>query len=257
MHGTLELAVICGAGAFAGAINTLAGGGTLLTFPVLVWLGRDPVVANATNALALWPGSLAGFFALRAEAVEQGRLLTLLAPVSMLGGVLGGWALLVTPARLFDYLVPLLVLLATLLLALRKTLARRLQLSAAGSQFTLARSLGLCSAQLLVSIYGGYFGAAMGILMLASLGMFGLADIHARNAVKNALSTLINGSAALYFIASGAIAWGDACALGASAVVGGYLAGSMARRLPSAWVERGVLGFGLIASLLLALRVWR
>jgi uncharacterized membrane protein YfcA len=257
MHGAWEVAAICGAGALAGAINTVAGGGTLLTFPVLVWLGRDPVMANATNALALWPGSLAGFFALRAEAVAQRRLLALLAPVSALGGVLGGWALLVTPARLFDFLVPLLVLLATLLLALRKPLARHLQLSAAGVQLTPRRTLGLCTAQLLVSIYGGYFGAGMGIVMLASLGMLGLADIHARNAVKNALATLINGSAAIYFIASGAIRWDDACALGACAVLGGYLAGRLARRLPSALVERVVVGFGMVASVLLALRALR
>jgi uncharacterized membrane protein YfcA len=257
MQGIFEVAAICGAGALAGAINTLAGGGTLLTFPVLVWLGRDPVVANATNALALWPGSLAGFFALRAEAVAQRRLLTLLAPVSAVGGVLGGWALLATPARLFDFLVPLLVLLATLLLALRQPIARRLQLSAAEVQLTRARALGLCGAQLLVSIYGGYFGAGMGIVMLASLGVFGLADIHARNAVKNALATLINGSAAIYFISSGAIAWGDACLLGVSAVIGGYMSGRLARRLPSAYVERGVLAFGALASVLLALRALR
>jgi hypothetical protein len=112
------------AGAAAGAINAVAGGGTLLTFPVLVWLGRDPVVANATNALALWPGSLAGAYALRREAAQLPGLLRQLLPVSVLGAWLGGILLLATPTRVFSSLVPVLVLLATALLAAHRPLGR-------------------------------------------------------------------------------------------------------------------------------------
>jgi uncharacterized membrane protein YfcA len=251
----LDALVICAVGTLAGAINALAGGGTLLTFPALVWLGRDAVVANATNALALWPGSLAGAYALRSEAAAQRKLLLALAPVSMLGGLLGGYALLVTPARLFDFLVPVLVALATLVLGLRKRLAGALPLLAAGEGFSSARILGLCCVQFVVAVYGGYFGAAMGILMLASLGLFGLSDIHERNGVKNVLGTLINGAAGLYFVARGAINLADAALLGASAVLGGYAGARLARRFASHKVERAVLVFGTIASLLLAYRV--
>jgi uncharacterized membrane protein YfcA len=274
------LLIFC-AGTLAGAINAVAGGGTLITFPTLIWLGRPPIVANATNALALWPGSLAGAFALRREAWSERRLLLLLAPVTVLGGVVGGYALLVTPARFFDFLVPGLVFVATCLLALRRRMAARVPLAAAGAaaertrgacdpssseqspnhggcsseRWSLRRSVSLCLVQFLVSIYGGYFGAAMGILMLASLGLFGIADIHARNGVKNLLATLINGSAGLYFVASGAIAWVDAGVLAVASVIGGYAGARAARSLPAHAVERAVLAFGLIASLLLALRV--
>jgi uncharacterized membrane protein YfcA len=253
-----SLLIFC-AGILAGAINALAGGGTLITFPALVWLGRPPIVANATNALALWPGSLAGAFALRREAWSERRLLLQLAPVTVLGGVVGGYALLVTPARFFDFLVPGLVFVATCLLALRRRIAARVPLAAAGEaaeRWSLRRNVSLCFVQFLVSIYGGYFGAAMGILMLASLGLFGIADIHARNGVKNLLATLINGSAGLYFVASGAIAWVDAGVLVVAAVIGGYAGARAARSLPAHAVERAVLAFGLIASLLLALRVF-
>lgn len=250
----LDALVICAVGALAGAINALAGGGTLLTFPALVWLGRDPVVANATNALALWPGSLAGAFALRSEAIAQRKLLARLAPVSMLGGMIGGYALLVTPARVFDVLVPVLVGLATFVLAMRKRLASALPLLAAEDTWSTTRILGLCTVQFFVSIYGGYFGAAMGILMLASLGLFGISDIHARNGVKNVLAALVNGAAGLYFVAKGAIDFIDALLLGASAVLGAYAGARMARRFASHKVERVVLIFGAVATLMLAYR---
>ena len=255
----LDTLLICCAGLLAGAVNSLAGGGTLLSFPMLVWLGRDPVVANATNALALWPASLASVVALRKEAWGERRMLAILAPASLLGGLLGSYTLLVTPARLFDFLVPVLVLLATLVLAGRKQLAARLPLLAAGEgqRISGGRLAALCGVQLLVATYGGYFVAAMGILMLASLGLFGIADIHARNAIKNALATLINAAAAFYFISAGAIAWVDAACLGLSAMVGGYVGARTARRFDARKVERFVIGFGVLASLILAWRVLR
>lgn len=254
----LDMVLICFAGLLAGSVNSLAGGGTLLSFPMLVWLGRDSVVANATNALALWPASLASLFALRKEAFAERRMLGLLVPSSLIGGLIGSYTLLVTPARLFDFLVPLLVLAATVVLALRRQLAARLPLLAAGEgeRITGARLAALRGVQLVVAIYGGYFGAAMGILMLASLGLFGIANIHARNAIKNALAALINATAAFYFIQAGAIAWGDAALLGASAMVGGYAGARYARRFDPVRVERFVISFGVFASLILAYRVF-
>lgn len=258
----LDVVLICFAGLLAGAVNSLAGGGTLLSFPMLVWLGRDPVVANATNALALWPASLASVLALRKEAWAERRMLGLLAPASMIGGLLGSYTLLVTPERLFDFLVPVLVLGATIVLALRRQLAARLPLLAAGAgggegaRIAGSRATALWGVQLLVATYGGYFGAAMGILMLASLGLFGIADIHARNAIKNALAALINATAAIYFINAGAIVWLDAALLGGSAAVGGYVGARLARRFDPKRVERAVISFGVAASLILAYRVF-
>jgi uncharacterized protein len=247
-----HLLVFC-AGLAAGAINSIAGGGTLVTFPTLVWLGRDPIVANATNALALWPGSLAGAYALRREATQLRGVVLGLLPVSVLGAWLGGFLLLATPARVFSALVPWLVLAATLLLAVRAPLAR---LTTRGTSSTALTTPGawLLGSQLLVCIYGGYFGAGMGILMLASLALCGIEDIHQRNGVKNALSTVINGTAGAYFVWSGAIAWLDAAVLAVSAVLGGYGAASLSRRVPKAWVERAVLGIGAAATVALMLR---
>lgn len=248
-----DLVLLALTGVIAGAINAIAGGGTLLTFPMLVWLGRDPIVAIATNALALWPGSLAGAYALRREAWQARALLRVLLPVGVLGSWIGGVLLLSTPSRTFAAVVPYLVLLATLVLALQRPLVRAL-----GSGTTRVpgapRVAILLVAQLAVSIYGGYFGAAAGILMLAAYALFGLADIHQRNGVKNVIATANNGVAGLYFLAAGAVNLADALVLSASAVLGGYAAGAFSRRLSQRAVEAIVLAVGASAALGLALR---
>jgi uncharacterized protein len=249
--GWFDALIICVAGGLAGAVNAIAGGGTLLTFPVLLWLGRDPVLANATNALALWPGSLAGAYALRAEAWQARALLRWLVPIGVGGSWLGGMLLLATPTRVFSDIVPYLVLLATLLLAAQRPLARMLSRRAPGA--AAPRFAALACAQLAVSIYGGYFGAAAGILMLAAYGLFGLQDIHQRNAVKNVLATLNNGVAGLYFLSVGAVDVSDAVLLGASGVLGGYFAGRFSRTLSQRAVENVVLVVGACATLSLLL----
>lgn len=248
-----EYLAIFAAGFVASGINSVAGGGTLLSFPVLLWAGRDPVTANATNTLALWPGSLASAFAFRREVACVPRLVGLLSPPAIAGGLLGGALLLHTPAPLFRGLVPYLVLLATLLLAAQRPLVRLLQLDAqrpAGGK----HAAGLVTAQFLVSVYGGYFGAGMGIIMLAALGLYGLSDIHQRNGLKNVLSTLINGVAGLYFVISGAINWTDALLLMSGAIAGGYGGGAVARRLRPSTVQGIVIGIGVIATLTLILK---
>lgn len=257
----VEALVIFVTGVLAGAINAVAGGGTLLTFPVLLWLGRDPILANATNALALWPGSLAGAYALRKEAYAARAMLRWLLPIGVVGSLIGGVLLLATPARVFAGIVPLLVLGATLLLAVQRRLKARLGAGAgdggardAAAHSSPARAAVLGFAQLLVSIYGGYFGAAAGILMLAAYGLFGVSDIHQRNGIKNVLATVNNGVASLYFVAQGAVDWADALVLSASAVVGGYLGGALSRRLAPVTVERIVIAIGVTATLVLALR---
>jgi uncharacterized membrane protein YfcA len=253
--------IIFATGVFAGAINAVAGGGTLLTFPVLLWLGRDPILANATNALALWPGSLAGAYALRREAYAARAILRWLLPIGVVGSFIGGVLLLATPARVFSGIVPFLVLGATLLLAVQRPLKARLQMGAgdgsaaqAAEHSSAQRAMVLGFAQLLVSIYGGYFGAAAGILMLAAYGLFGVTDIHQRNGVKNVLATVNNGVASAYFVFQGAVDWQDALVLSVSAVIGGYAGGALSRRLSQRAVELIVITIGIAATLVLAFR---
>ncbi len=243
---------IFAAGLIAGAVNAVAGGGTLLTFPVLLWLGRDPVLANATNALALWPGSFAGVIALRQEALEMRSILRWLLPIGVIGSLIGGVLLLATPSRVFDGIVPYLVFAATLLLALQRPLMR--VLPAASAEPSTRRQAVLMLAQLAVSIYGGYFGAAAGILMLAAYALFGVSDIHHRNAIKNTLATINNGVSGIYFVIMGAVDWTDGMVLGASAVLGGYLGGTFSRRMSKQAVEWFVIAIGTAATLALALR---
>jgi len=248
---------IFAAGVGAGMINAVAGGGTLLSFPVLLWAGRDPIVANATNALALWPGSLAGALGFRRELAKAPRLLSLMLPAAILGGGFGGWLLLSTPSRLFSSIVPYLVLLATALMAAQRPLRRLVQADEAAPSDELhrgRRAVALFVGQLAVSIYGGYFGAGMGILMLAALGLYGVADIHQRNGLKNVASTVINGVAGIYFAASGAIAWGDALALGTGAIVGGYAGAAVGRRLSRSVAEAVVVAIGVAMTVALFVR---
>lgn len=258
-----EHLLIFGAGVLAGAINAVAGGGTLITFPILLWLGRDPIIANATNALALWPGSLAGAYALRREALGARSLLRWLLPTGVVGSLIGGLLLLATPSRVFADIVPYLVLAATLLLAAQRPLKRMIPshpnaaIGAHAADLAHAspmRTAVLLVAQLGVSIYGGYFGAAAGILMLAAYGLFGVHDIHQRNGIKNLLATVNNGMASILFVFAGAIDWTDAAVLSVSAVLGGYAGGALSRKLSQQAVEWLVIAIGLAATLTLLLK---
>jgi uncharacterized membrane protein YfcA len=246
---------IFAAGAGAGLVNAVAGGGTLLSFPVLLWAGRDPIVANATNALALWPGALAGAVGFRRELAKAPRLLGLLLPPALVGGLIGGWLLLRTGSRVFSSVVPYLVLAATALLALQRPLRRLVRAPEDSAQAHAGRrAVGLVAGQLVVSIYGGYFGAGMGILMLASLGLYGILDIHERNGLKNVLSAVINGIAGIYFALSGAIAWADALVLGIGAMVGGYAGAAVGRRMKREVAELVVVGIGVAMTIALFVR---
>ena len=244
------LAIFFG-GLCAGVLNSVAGGGTLVSYPILLWAGRDPILANATNALALWPGSLAGAWGFRREIVRLPRLLKLLVPAAVLGGLAGGWLLLATPSKVFSAFVPYLILFATVVLAAKSVLTRLG--GKPTTQRTSAHATILFVAQLAVSVYGGYFGAGMGILMLAALGLYGLSDFHERNAVKNLLSATTNGLASIFFAAAGAIRWGDGLVLGAGAVVGGLLGAAVGRRLSNRKLEMVAIAVGLVATVSLIL----
>jgi uncharacterized protein len=244
------LAIFLG-GLCAGLMNAVAGGGTLVSYPILLWVGRDPIVANATNALALWPGSLAGAWGFRREIVRLPRLLKVLVPAAILGGLAGGWLLLATPSKVFAAFVPYLILFSTAVLAAKSVLTRILRKPTGGH--TGAHALVLVVAQFTVSVYGGYFGAGMGILMLAALGLYGLSEFHERNAMKNLLAATTNGVASIFFTAAGAIRWGDGVVLGAGAVVGGLVGAAVGRRLSSRTLEMAAIVVGLVATVSLIL----
>jgi uncharacterized membrane protein YfcA len=236
----------------AGMINSVAGGGTLLSFPTLIWLGVPSVLANATSTVALWPGTVGSVWGYRRELRDADRSLYVLAVPSLVGGLLGAVLLSQTPTEVFDRLVPLLIFFATCLLAFQEPIRRRFDLSAI---HTNARSPWLSWAMLFqagVGVYGGYFGAGIGILMLAALSLMGHTDIHRMNAVKNLLAVCINGIAAAYFVVSGLVIWEDAVVMAAGAIVGGVGGAGLARRMGRDVVRRVIIliGFGMAAALL-------
>ena len=242
--------VVIAAAAFAaGLINSIAGGGTLVSFPALLWVGRDPVLANATSTVALWPASLAGLYGFRRELKGEARTFLLFAAPSLVGGVLGAVLLLRTPSETFGRLVPFLILFATLLLAAQEPISRRLRVGREeGHRPTRAWWTGALAFQFLVGVYGGYFGAGIGILMLAALGLLGFTDIHRMNALKNLLAICINGVAAAYFIASGKVYWADVLLMTFAAIAGGYSGARLAYRLGRRFVRLAVILIGLFMS---------
>lgn len=230
----------------AGGMNAIAGGGTLVSFPALLWIGRPPILANATNTVALLPGSIAGAFGFRRELGRARRWLLVLFWPSLIGGFLGSWVLLHTPERIFRGIIPYLLLFATVLLMVGPRL-QRVRPRPVGP-FSAWRWAALAFFQLLVGFYGGYFGAGIGILMLAALELMGLEDIHQMNALKNILAFTINGIAALYFIGSRAVLWGDALWMALGALAGGYTASTLAQRVDRAWVRRAVVAIGFLVA---------
>jgi uncharacterized membrane protein YfcA len=240
--------VIAGAAAVvAGAVNAIAGGGTLLTFPTLIALGVDPVRANATNALALFPGSLAGAVGFRRELGRTRHWLWMLLPPSLLGGAAGAILLLHTSSELFRAISPFLVLLAAGLLALQDRFGGRI--AHASARPSAAWRAGALGFQFLVGLYGGFFGAGIGILMLAALGALGVGDIHEMNGLKNVLAMSINFVAAVYFAVSGAILWSFAIVMMAGAIAGGYAGASLSRRFPAHVVMRAVVLIGVCVAI--------
>jgi uncharacterized membrane protein YfcA len=252
----LETVVIIIAAVIAGMINSIAGGGTLISFPALLWIGRDPIVANATNSVALWPGSLAGMVGFRQELSTIRRWLVLLTIPALIGGICGALLLLRTPSPVFERIVPLLILGATLLFAAQEMITRKLGAIARAHENPTAGWVTFVFVfQFLVGVYGGYFGAGMGILMLAALGLIGMTDMHQMNGLKNLLAICINGVAAIYFAFAGAVAWRDGIIMAAGAIAGGYLGARAARHFGRNFVRRTVVVIGLVMTVALFLRV--
>jgi uncharacterized membrane protein YfcA len=248
----LHDAVIAIAAFAAGAINSIAGGGTLISFPALVWIGVNPVMANATNSFALWPGSFAAMIGFRRDLAKIRGWLLLLTIPALAGGGAGAMLLMHTSTKTFTRLVPFLILGATLLLAVQEVITRRLGIVARAHEKTTAGWITFVFIfQFLVGVYGGYFGGGIGILMLAALGLIGLTDMHEMNGLKNLLAICINGIAAIYFAIGGAVLWRDGAIMAVAAVVGGYLGARVAHRLGRTFVRRAVVAIGLAMGIAL------
>lgn len=245
----------------AGAMNSIAGGGTLLTFPALVALGISPISANATSTVALWPGALGSMWGYRGELRGARPWAVGFALPSLVGGAVGAWLLLRTPAERFAMIVPWLVLGATALFMVQRPLVRWLRRRAEAhsqvvSDAELTRGwppLTILVCQFLVAIYGGYFGAGVGILMLAVLGFMGLNNIHRMNGLKNWGGLCMNAVAAGMFAFSSLVSWPVALAMAAGAVAGGYVGSRTAQRVPQELVRSAVIVIGLTSGVLLLL----
>jgi uncharacterized protein len=235
------------AGALAGAINAVAGGGSFISFPALLFTGVPAVPANATNTFALWVGVAASGGAYRRRFNVSRRVLLPMIVASVIGGFLGALLLIHTPAQTFLRLIPWLMLATTLLFAFGRRLSAFLasDISSEASASALAAAF---IVELLVSVYGGYFGGGIGIMNLAMFAALGMTDIHAMNALKVLLSALTNGAATLTFIATGAIFWPQALAMTGGAILGGYFAAHYAQKLPEQWIRVSILLIGTAMS---------
>jgi hypothetical protein len=244
--------ILCIAAALAGAINSVAGGGTLLTFPVLVAvLGEQgyaaadaAVIANATSTVALFPGSVAAIGGYRRELKAARRWALLLTAPSLLGGFVGGRLLTTLPAETFHVLVPWLILTAALLFALQPSIARWAGIGKPHDAPSRATLAAVVAFQFGVAIYGGYFGAGIGILMLSALAMMGLADIHVMNGLKSWLGSCINGVAVVVFISGGKVDWPLALPMLVAGMIGGFGGATIARRLNRNLVRGLVIAIG-------------
>jgi len=230
----MDLALLVAAAFGAGALNSIAGGGSFLSFPALVFTGVPAIEANATSTVALWPGSLAATLGYRVELRAERERLIWLSAVSLGGGIAGALLLLLTPVRVFEGLVPFLLLIATLVFSF----GDRLRAGRAASRPVVVVLWGL------ISIYGGYFGGGMGLMMLAALTLAGLTDIHRMNALKSALGTLVNGAAVAVFVVAGAVQWTQAGPMILGAIAGGYLGARLAKRFDSKRVRPVVVLLG-------------
>lgn len=237
----------------AGTINAIAGGGTLISFPSLMGIGLTGQQANVTSTLALWPGSIGGFLGHRKDLEGTRAFALRLVPPSLLGGLTGAWLMLVTPQSVFDRLIPWLILGATLLLAANDPVAKLLK-RIGGHERTTGWWIGAIAFQFLVAVYGGYFGAGIGILMLVLLGFLGLTDIHAMNGLKNFFGISINAVAAAWFVANGAVLWPIALVMVAGATAGGFAGAHFARRIGKEKARAAVVAIGLFVTAVLLIQ---
>jgi uncharacterized membrane protein YfcA len=246
-----QIAFLCLAAFCAGAVNSIAGGGTLLTFPALTWiLGPTPaalVIANGTSTVSLFPGSIAAVWGYRREMAGQGRWVIPLLIPSLIGSILGTWLVVSQKETTFEALVPWLILVAAALFLLQPAISHWTGIGLPHSKPTFKTMVLIVFCQFLIAVYGGYFGAGIGILMLSSLALMGLGDIHQLNALKSLLASAINGTAVVIFIMHGKVDWNYAMPMLFAGIAGGFVGASVSRKLDKnvvRWIVIAI-GFGL------------
>jgi len=250
MSPVAALAVL-GVGLAAGTLNAIVGSGSLITFPTLLALGYPPVVANVSNSVGLVAGSVSGAVGYRRELAGQRGRLTVLGVASAAGGLTGAVALLVLPDQVFRSIVPILILVACVLVVAQPTLARRVV--ARGGADRPNGGLLLLGAVFATGVYGGYFGAAQGVILVALLGIFLDDGIQRLNAAKNVLAALVNGVAALVFVLFAPVAWAPAALLAIGATVGGQLGARLGRRISQGWLRAAIVVVGVTVAVRLLL----
>jgi uncharacterized protein len=244
-----QIAIPAVAAFAAGAMNSVAGGGSFLSFPALIFAGVPPISANATNNCAMWVGTIGSARGYKEEIKEHRKLLLPLICISIVGGIIGACVLLMTPSSVFERLIPWLLLFATTVFALSPLLVKKDEHAVPKHkawQFVV---------QFFVSIYGGYFGAGMGIVMLAVLAFTGLPNFNAQNAMKNALSVTINGVALIPFIIARVIDWRFAIPMAVIALAGGYFGARFFRQLPQKYARIIVIAIGVTMTALFFTKV--
>jgi len=244
---------LCMLAAFgAGFVNAIAGGGTLLTFPALLYAGMSSIAANATSTVAITPGSVMSSWAYRRHLAEKRTRVWTLALPSLLGGVGGAVLLFHTPEKVFRFVVPYLILLACGLLILNEPIGR--WISQRAEAHPKKHAAALWFSQFAIAVYGGYFGAGIGILMLAAMAIFLPDDLQAANGMKNFFAVLINGIAAVYFIVVGAAALKIALLMALTAIAGGFVGAKTAQRMSPVILRSAVVVFGVIVAVRLMMK---
>jgi uncharacterized membrane protein YfcA len=241
----IEITGLVAAAAAGGAINAVAGGGTLLTFPTLLFFGTSPVIANATSTFALLIGTSGSIYGYRRHLPAVRPWLSRFVPISIIGGLLGAICLTRTDEKTFSKLVPFLILFATILFVSQNFFRRLIKPDHPLTRNPVGAAVLF---QFLVALYGGYFGAGIGILMLATFGFIGLGHIHEMNTLKTILGSLINLVATLWFVVSGLIDWPRAAVMTVGALIGYYLGSHFSQRIPQQRVRQIITAVGFILS---------
>lgn len=251
----LDMVILTGAAVLAGGLNAVAGGGSFISFPALVQFGGIPDInANATNTVALWPGALASVGAYRREVTAHPRVLVVLSVVSIIGGILGALLLLNTPPETFRRMVPYLLLAATLLFTFGSKMTDWLRSHVELKETSWPALIVVASLQLIIAIYGGFFGGGLGILMLATLTLLGLTNMHVMNGIKMFLNAFINGVAVVTFVYYGAVVWPQALLMMVGSVIGGYGAAHYARQIEPLLVRRFAIVVGFVMTFIFFVR---
>lgn len=245
----LEVALLLVAGLAAGSVNAVAGGGSLISFPMMLAVGLPPLTANVSNSVAVWPGYVGTTWGYRRELATQGRRLLALTPAAVLGSAGGCVLLLVSSPEAFERIVPFLVILGSLLLAVQGRITERVRAWRGAGRGT--RSPQLHALVLLAAGYGAYFGGGLGVLLLACLGLFLVDDLQRINGLKTALSLVINAVSLVAFALFGPVDWATVAVVAPAALLGGYLGARLARRLDPARLRTTVVLFGLVVGVAL------